>query len=264
MKTARQKKARRNLSFYINNFKFRSPFQILIDGTFALAALENKFNIHDQLSKYLQSEVKLLTTPCIILETEKLASFSKAVSGAMQIVKQYSLHKCGHEKHSISGTKCLLSMVEKNNSSRYIIATQDRELQDNLRNIPGVPIIYLHGKAPTLEAPSRSSQEYAENTRKGLGMTEWERENMNVLKEAAGLVKETQAPIKRKKKKGGPNPLSCLKKKKKKLQKEDTKNIKEKKSGKIRKRKKIKIAAHIKEVLVTEVKNKLVEKNKPS
>lgn len=40
MKTARQKKARRNLGFFINNFKFRSPFQVLIDGTFALAALE--------------------------------------------------------------------------------------------------------------------------------------------------------------------------------------------------------------------------------
>ncbi|XP_017888977.1 rRNA-processing protein UTP23 homolog [Ceratina calcarata] len=261
MKTARQKKARRNLSFFINNFKFRSPFQVLIDGTFALAALENKFNIHDQLSKYLQSDVKLLTTPCIILETEKLASFSKAVNGAMQIVKQYSIHKCGHEKHSISGTKCLLSMVAKNNSSRYIIATQDRELQDNLRNIPGVPIIYLHGKAPTLEAPSRPSQEYAESIRKGLGMTEWERENMKVLKEAAGFTKETQVTVKKKKKKGGPNPLSCLKKKKK---PQLTKNIKEKKSGKVRKRKKIKVAAHIKEVLVAEVKNRQVEKNKIS
>lgn len=40
MKTARQKKARKNLGFFINNFKFRPPFQVLIDGTFAFAALE--------------------------------------------------------------------------------------------------------------------------------------------------------------------------------------------------------------------------------
>lgn len=40
MKSTRQKKARKNLGFFINNFKFRSPFQVLIDGTFALAALE--------------------------------------------------------------------------------------------------------------------------------------------------------------------------------------------------------------------------------
>ncbi|XP_050584713.1 rRNA-processing protein UTP23 homolog [Bombus affinis] len=253
MKTNRQKKARKNLSFFINNFKFRSPFQVLIDGTFALAALENKFNIQDQLSKYFQSEVKLLTTPCIILETEKLSSFSKAVNGAMQIVKQYPIHKCGHEKHSISGTKCLLSMVGKNNSFRYIIATQDRELQDYLRKIPGVPIMYLHGKAPTLETPSQASREYAENIRKELGMTEWEKENIKVLKEVAGVTDKTEVRLK-KKKKGGPNPLSCLKKKSK-SRTESSKNVKEKISGRVKKRKKMKIAAHIKEALIAEVKN---------
>lgn len=40
MKTSRHKKARKNLGFYINNYKFYEPFQVLIDGTFAFAALE--------------------------------------------------------------------------------------------------------------------------------------------------------------------------------------------------------------------------------
>ncbi|CAD1480366.1 unnamed protein product [Heterotrigona itama] len=262
MKTARQKKARRNLGFFINNFKFRSPFQVLIDGTFAFAALENKFNIQDQLSKYFQSEIKLLTTPCIILETEKLSSFSKAVSGAMQIVKQYPIHKCGHEKHSISGTKCLLSMVGKNNAFRYIIATQDRELQDCLRKIPGVPILYLHGKAPTLEAPSQVSREYAKNICKRLGMTKWEKENIKVLKEVAGITDGTEVKLKKKKKKSGPNPLSCLKKKKNKTRVEVSRNIKEKTSGTIKKRKKMKITTHIKEALIAEIKNKQLENKK--
>ncbi|XP_053988703.1 rRNA-processing protein UTP23 homolog [Hylaeus anthracinus] len=260
MKTARQKKARKNLGFFINNYKFRAPFQILIDGTFAFAALENKFNIQDQLSKYFQAEVKLLTTPCIILETEKLGSFSKAVSGAMQIVKQYPIHKCGHEKHFITGTKCLQSMVGKNNSSRYIVATQDRELQDILRKIPGVPIIYLHGKAPTLEAPSQASRKYAENIRKELGMSSWETENIKTLKEAAGLTEKSELKLKKKRKKSGPNPLSCLKKKKK-PQTEISNNTTGKKSGKVKKRKKMKIAAHVKEALVAEIKNNSRQKN---
>ncbi|XP_076280594.1 rRNA-processing protein UTP23 homolog [Lasioglossum baleicum] len=255
MKTARQKKARKNLGFFINNFKFRPPFQILIDGTFAFAALENKFNIQDQLSKYFQAEVKLLTTPCIILETEKLCSFSKAITGAMQIVKQYPIHKCGHEKHSITGTKCLLSMVGKNNPSRYIIATQDRELQEILRKIPGVPIIYLHGKAPTLEAPSQASNEYARGVREELGMSAWEKENSITLKKAAGIENKTEQKLKKKRKKGGPNPLSCLKKKKK-LRTEPSNNKTGVKSGKVKKRKKIKLAPHIKEALVNEMKNK--------
>lgn len=248
MKTSRTKKARKTLGFYVNNYKFHQPFQVLIDGTFAFAALQNKFNIQEQLAKYFQSEIKLLTTACIISETEKLGLFSPAVNGATQIVKQYVVHRCGHEKKPISGTKCLLSMIGKDN--RYIIATQDRELQDKLRLIPGVPVIYLHGKAPTLDSPSEASRKHAEAMQKGLGMTTWERENVKVLRKQAGL--EEGSKLKKRRKKGGPNPLSCLKKKKKPettMNKNGTKS-----SGKVRKRK-IKIASHIKEALLTEFKN---------
>ncbi|KAL6266748.1 hypothetical protein P5V15_003584 [Pogonomyrmex californicus] len=244
MKTSRTKKARKILGFYVNNYKFRQPFQVLIDGTFALTALK------EQLAKYFQSEVKLLTTACIILETEKLGMFSSAVNGATQIVKQYAVHRCGHEKKPISGSKCLQSMIEKNNSSRYIVATQDRELQDEMRTIPGVPVIYLHGKAPTLDSPSEASRMHAEVKQKDLGMTTWEKENIKILRKQAG-IEEKGSKLRKKKKKGGPNPLSCLKKKKPEMTILKKNSIK---SGKIRKRK-IKIASHIKEALLTELKS---------
>lgn len=76
---------------------------------------------------------------------------------------------------------------------------------------------------------------------------------MKILKKQAGIM-EDESKIKKKKKKKGPNPLSCLKKKKKK--EESTALSKTSaKSGKIRK-KKIKIAPHIKEVLMAELKSK--------
>lgn len=119
-----------------------------------------------------------------------------------------------------------------------------------MRIIPGVPVIYLHGKAPTLDSPSEASRKHAEAMQKGLGMTTWEKENVKVLRKQAGL--EECKMKKKKKKKGGPNPLSCLKKKKKLetiiLNKNGTK------SGKVRKRK-TKIAPHIKEALLTELKS---------
>lgn len=40
MKIARLKKVQKNLAFFANNYKFREPYQVLIDGTFAFAALE--------------------------------------------------------------------------------------------------------------------------------------------------------------------------------------------------------------------------------
>ncbi|EZA49039.1 rRNA-processing protein UTP23 homolog [Ooceraea biroi] len=252
MKTSRHKKVRKNLGFYINNYKFRQPFQVLIDGTFAFAALQNKFNIQEQLTKYFKCEVKLLTTPCIISETEKLGIFSSAVSGAMQIVKQYAVHRCEHTRKPISGSKCLRSMIGENNNSRYIVATQDRELQEELRIIPGVPVLYLHGKVPTLESPSEASRRHAETLQKQLGMTTWEKETVKELRKHAGMTEEN-VQLKKRKKKGGPNPLSCLKKKKPQA---TASNQTATKSGKVRKKKKIKIASHVKEALITELKNK--------
>ncbi|XP_066583485.1 rRNA-processing protein UTP23 homolog [Prorops nasuta] len=258
MKTSRNKKAKKNLAFFINNFQFRIPFQILIDGTFAVAALENKFNIRDQLTKYIQAEVKLLTTPCVIQEGENLCNFSNALIGATKIIKQFAVHKCGHDKKPVVGAECLKSMVADNNLSRYIIATQDRELQDVMRNIPGVPLLYLHGKAPTLESPSTASQEYACNMQKNLGMTTWDQKNIEILKKQTGLIQSNEKTPRKKKVKGGPNPLSCLKKKKKNKPNISSQSKKLKDVSKAVKRtKKIKMAPHIREALMNEIKQKL-------
>lgn len=43
MKIKRHKKAHKYINFYINNFGFHQPYQILIDGTFCFAALKVSF-----------------------------------------------------------------------------------------------------------------------------------------------------------------------------------------------------------------------------
>lgn len=40
MKVTRYKKANKRINFYINNFKYRPPIQMLIDGTFCCAAIK--------------------------------------------------------------------------------------------------------------------------------------------------------------------------------------------------------------------------------
>lgn len=137
MKIARYKKAQRTLTFYKNNFQFREPFQLLIDATFCQVALQvstqfvnrllfssNVFydffnfiiqyqiNIQDQLPKYLQAPLKLVTTQCIIMEAEQLGA---QLTGATQIVKQFLVHRCGHDKAPINGSACIKSMVNINN-----------------------------------------------------------------------------------------------------------------------------------------------------
>lgn len=72
MRIKRLKNKDLRLKFYVNNFGFRKPFQVMVDGTFCYEALKSKLNIRDQIPKYFDNDVKLLTTPCIINETERL------------------------------------------------------------------------------------------------------------------------------------------------------------------------------------------------
>jgi len=248
MRINRLKRIQKSLSFYINNFGFRKPFQVLIDGTFCFVALKDQLDIQDQLKKYLGDDIKLLTTQCVVLETEKLG---KSVFGAMLIVKKFPIHKCEHKDKPVTGSECLLSMIGASNSNRYIVATQDRDLQDILRSKPGVPLLYFHNKGPTLEAPTEESHKVATEAANSLwGVSKFEQETLAKLKEVElGIKPDPQPPSKKRKRKGGPNPLSCKKKQKKSEQesKESQGTKLEPQRKKTRKRKKI--PKHVKEEL---------------
>ncbi|KAF5297701.1 hypothetical protein FQA39_LY12032, partial [Lamprigera yunnana] len=192
-KIKRYKKMSKNINFYVNNFKFRQPYQMLVDGTFCFAALN--------------SELKFRTTPCVIIETEKLG---KQVMGALVILKKFLVHKCSHVTKPIPGAECLLSMVQDMNPNHYLIATQDLDLQAKIRALPAVPLLYFVRKTPVLDQPSKESLDEARNM---MGLDRHERLKINELKAQHGIV-ETKV-IRRKRYKGGPNPLSCKKKKRK-------------------------------------------------
>ena len=237
MKIKRQKRVQRILDFYKHNFGHHPPYQMLIDGTFTKACLDNKINIKEQMPKYIGQEVKLLTTKCAILEAEMLGP---AVFGATIILKQFAIHKCGHdEKSPKPAMKCLKSMLQEKNPQRYFIVTQDFDMRAKVRKVPGTPVLYLHHKALTLEKPSeKSDQSVASTTEQKLGISEYQANMIAHLKKDAGILEDENSKKRRRKKKGGPNPLSCLKKKKKHGNSDNLKNVKDKleTGGKKRKR----------------------------
>lgn len=184
----------------------------------------------------------------MVIETENLGP---KVSGALRILKQYSIHKCGHEGKPISGAACMLSMVAKRNEKHYVVATQDYDLQSKIRLVPGVPLLYLHQKAPVLERPSEITVKAANN--KLSELTESEKQMVEELKKESGLLQDQSKPKKRKKK--GPNPLSCMKKKKKKVVVSDSSKVVKSDIQKP-KRKKVRIPKHVKEELFKAVAEK--------
>lgn len=136
------------------------------------------------------------------------------------------------------------------------MATQDRELQESLRLKVGVPLLYLHNAAPTLEQPSNESLRVAnKRTKSVLNITDAEAQRLRFLKEKEGLVEEQPARIRRNKRKGGPNPLSCKSKKTKQKADVDAQKPAKVKSGQVeKKRKRLKVPKHVKEILKNEIK----------
>jgi U3 small nucleolar RNA-associated protein 23 len=164
------------------------------------------------------------------------------------LLKSFPVHHCGHEKNPIAGSACIRDKVKTNH---YIIATQDRNLQEWIRRKPGIPLLYLHQVAPTLEQPSEASRKYAEKqTAKTIEVTKLDEQKLKHLKKKEGLAVETvEPPPKKKKKIGGPNPLSCKKKKKGTTSGSKNKSTVKNKAIEKKKRTRVKIPKHVKELL---------------
>lgn len=212
MKIKRQKQAKKNISFYKYNFNFRQPFQILVDGTFCQAALKNKIQIKEQMPKYLMGEVQLCTTNCALKELESLG---KELYGAKLILQRYQVRRCAHFKEPIPASECLLSMLGETNPHHYFVATQDHTLTTGLKEIPGVPLFYIILNTIVLDKPSQASLDYVQKVQLGELVSPAHQESIRSLKEQQGLGPRDTERRGRKRKRKGPNPLSCLKKKRK-------------------------------------------------
>ncbi|CAG0883909.1 unnamed protein product [Cyprideis torosa] len=169
------------------------------------------------------------------------------------------LLQCGHGSRPVTGSKCIESMVTPSKKDagprgRYIVATQDKELTLKLRSKGGVPILYLHDSSPVLEAPSEASLARTNDT----ASEKLSKHEKKVLKGAKKEFGIAGSPLKKKRRKKpkGPNPLSCLPKKKKRIidpAKEDADEVSD--SVKRRKKNKIKIAKHVREHLQSQLRS---------
>lgn len=94
---------------------------------------------------------------------------------------------------------------------------QDRGLTTDLKNIPGVPLLYIILNTIVLDKPSQKSLDYIQAVQMGELVSSDQQQKICSLKEEQGIQQDGERRgRKRKRKQNNPNPLSCLKKKKKK------------------------------------------------
>lgn len=149
--------------------------------------------------------------------------------------KDFERRYCGHHPEShpepLSTQECLMSVVDGKktgrNKHRYVVATQDVDLRRRLRQIPGVPLIYVNRGVMIMEPMAESTEvELAREERSKFkaelkGPAKRKREEDEKEEGAENKEGEGEPARKKKKKKKnygkakGPNPLSVKKKKKK-------------------------------------------------
>jgi len=212
------------MTFYKYKYNFQPPYQVLLDGTFCQAALQARINVKEQIENYLPDNVNIVTTKCAIKELEKIGG---PVAAALKVMRQFKVTHCPHTPLR-TATECLSHLARRSKNpdkTKYLVATQDPSLLEQLRNIAGVPLLTIIYKTVYLEKPSEKS--IVESSE------EPEIQKAKELKKEILGEGET-SEVKKKKRKGpkGPNPLSCLKSKKKKignLKKEGEKKARRKK-----------------------------------
>lgn len=94
---------------------------------------------------------------------------------------------------------------------------QDRGLTTGLKNIPGVPLLYIILNTIVLDKPSQKSLDHIQAVQMGELVSSGQQQKLCNLKEEQGIQQKDgeRWGRKRKRKQNNPNPLSCLKKKKK-------------------------------------------------
>ncbi|ODV58424.1 rRNA-binding ribosome biosynthesis protein UTP23 ASCRUDRAFT_39365 [Ascoidea rubescens DSM 1968] len=214
MRQKRAKAYRKNMLVYNHTFKFREPYQVIIDDQVILKAINAKFDLVKVLKKTIQAEIKPMITQCCIQVLYRTKN-----QEAIELAKKFERRRCGHlPKEPETPHKCILSItnVNNNNKFRYIIVTQNEVLRKELRKVPGVPLIYINKTGVLVMEPLSDMTEKArkiyEKSKLSEGLNNAKTAGIREQKSTEG---EDDSKPKKKRKRGPkePNPLSIKKKK---------------------------------------------------
>jgi U3 small nucleolar RNA-associated protein 23 len=247
MRHGRAKASRRTLQFYrLNAPHLKSPYKILLDGTFLVAATRNKVPLVERFSKILQHEqFTCYVTRSTLNELELLSQqrakgkqsgdSDESNSVFFDQARQYGLDECeiiencntvANTNEKVVNKRAFRDFSEAsrdiyclatdggNNGLAYFVATQDDVLSDALRGMPYVPLFRLGRAVLLLESPSSASRQFTGNL------------EQNKLKSAGGLMTSEERKIVDKVKKNDKRKRrELLKEEKQKLEKRSREEI---------------------------------------
>ena len=156
---------------YCMSFGFRPPYQVLLDAEIIKDAARFKMRLGSLLEGALHagaSGIKPMITQCCIRHLYNAPATTdeekKQKDGWIEVAKQAERRRCGHHEleEPLSALECLLSVVDPkgsgSNKNRYIVATQEQEVRQRMRQIAGVPLVYINRSVMILEPMAASTE----------------------------------------------------------------------------------------------------------
>jgi U3 small nucleolar RNA-associated protein 23 len=227
MRGKRSKQYRKLMHAYALTFGFRAPYQVLLSSTIIRDAARFKMQLGHMLSSTLHGEIKPMITQCCIRHLYKAVpepGQERDKEAWIEVAKQAERRRCGHHEleEPLSELECITSVLDPKgsgtNKHRYVVATQEREVRAKMREVAGVPLVYINRSVMVMEPMAAHSAEVREAEEKG--------------KVRAGLKSRRGAEVvsgEKRKAEGeegpsGPNPLSVKKPKREKTA-EDKKSV---------------------------------------
>ena len=136
--------------YFQHNEALVPPYKIILDTNFFAHAVRNKVDVLNGLMDVLLAQCTPVVTECTIAELEKLGDKFRL---ALRVAKDERWQRliCPH-----SGTyadDCIVDTVVK--SRIYLVGTNDKQLRQRLRKIPGVPLVAVgRGKCSVERLPN--------------------------------------------------------------------------------------------------------------
>lgn len=132
MRQKRAKAYKKQMSVYVHAFKFREPYQIIVDNELITTCQSASFDINKGFTRTIQAENKPMITQCCIQ-----ALYDTKNQPAIDIAKSFERRKCNH-REAIDPSQCIESIVniKGQNKHRYIVASQDLQLRKKLQENP--------------------------------------------------------------------------------------------------------------------------------
>lgn len=93
MRGKRTKAQKKQMEYLHLNFKFREPYQVMVDEEIILEAVKTKYDLVKGLERTLQGQVKPMITQCTINDLYKTKN-----AEAIELAKSFERRRCGHAK----------------------------------------------------------------------------------------------------------------------------------------------------------------------